>query len=298
MNFYQQFSILFFLLAFISCTKAPPQTIPNSILFLGHTYASPAALDKRIENLDYRHFDHIWLGGDICAQSDHYKSTLKYINDILEVDDPQNYWALGNHDILAGNYDWIQETTGKPDFYARYHKGMTVMVLNTNLEAPACDRLAQQADMFMHLTDTISASSHLIILSHYIIWNHVKGTPNLWHRANANNPYWQFRCDDKRSRFEDGMYQRLVEVQKRGVQVIFISGDYGQKEKSFQYQTATGIWFLASGIDHSNKYMPDSLKSSAKDKVLLFDHYPAERQLHWTFLDLDSLLASQSSWLN
>lgn len=278
----------------MGCAKSPHETIPNSILFLGHTYASDSTIDQRLEQLDLSGFEHIWLGGDICANTDRKKATLAYLSEYLSIEDPLNYWALGNHDVASDNYDWISKKTGKPDFYTREHKGMTVVVLNTNLVPPACEQMEAQADMFEQVCDTISESSHLIILSHYVIWNHVKGTPNLWKRANANNPYWEFRCGNKRSRFEDGMYDKLVEVQKRGVQVIFISGDYGQKEKSFQCKTKEDIWFLASGIDYTNKYIPDSLKNTAKDKVLALYHLPEQRSLHWTFLDLDSLLESQS----
>jgi hypothetical protein len=235
------------------------------------------------------------LGGDICGNSDKEYSTLEYINEVFKVDQPGNYWAVGNHDVLSGNYDWLEKITGRKDFYTTSHKGITVMVLNTQLKPSECKRLQSQYEMFQNVCDTINESSHLIILSHSVIWNHVEGMPNLWHRANANKPYWESRCEP-RSRFQHVLYKRLVEVQKRGIQVVFISGDYGQKEKQFQYRCKEGLWFIGSGIDRSNRYIPDSLKETSKDLILLLDHSPENRTLNWKFLDLDSLLDEQISF--
>ncbi len=287
-------TFLFFSLLLLAACKKDSKPIPNSILFLGHIYESHTKIDKRIERLNLDKYEHIWLGGDVCANSDKEYSILEYINETLKVDAPQNYWTLGNHDVLFNHYDWIEKITGKKEFYTKYHKGMTVMVMNTVLKDPECSRLEAQYEMFQQLCDTIQESSHLIVLSHYVIWNHVKNMPNLWRRANANNPTWESRCQAK-SRFEHVLYNRLVEVQKRGVQVVFISGDYGQKDKKFQFQCEEDIWFLASGLDRSNKHMPDSLQETAKDFILLLDHSPENRTLTWNFLDLDSLLDKQTT---
>ena len=284
--------ILFILLLFLNiaaCKNKQEPFIPNSVMFLGHTYTSDTTIDNRLEQLNLNQYEYIWLGGDICAKSDNKYATLEYINEVFKVDQPGNYWALGNHDVSSGNYDWIEEITGKKEFYTQNHNGMTVMVLNTSLKAPECDRLQSQYTMFENVCDTIQNSSHLIILSHHVIWNHVSGMPDLWHRANANYPYWESRCISK-SRFQHVLYSRLVEVQNRGVQVVFISGDYGQKDKFFQFQSKEGIWFLASGIDHSNRHFSDSLKEISKDRVLLLQHSPGNRTLNWKFLDLDSLI--------
>jgi hypothetical protein len=169
---------------------------------------------------------------------------------------------------------------------------MTVMVLNTNLYDPECERLEAQNTMFENVCDTITESSHLVLLSHHIIWNIVKDFPSLWEKANANKPFWESKCGEfETARFHDILYQQLVEVQEKGVQVVFISGDYGQKDKFFERESEDGIWFLASGIDQHNRHFPDSLKSVVKDKVLHLQHNPEERSLNWQFLDLDSLSA-------
>ncbi len=295
-QFYYKYKIVMFsaiLFCAISCKK---NDVParNSILFLSHIYKSKTRIDPRVEQLNLNKYEHIWLGGDICGDSDIKYSTLEYINKVLKVDQPGNYWALGNHDVEGENYDWLEKITGKKDFYTIYHKGLNVIVLNTNLEPPECERLKLQNDMFQNVCDTIQESSHLIILSHHVVWNHVKEMPSLWHRANANYPAWQSRCKPM-SRFDHVLYNRLVEVQKRGIQVIFISGDYGQKEKQFQFRCNEGVWFIGSGIDHSNRLMPDTLKNTAKDLILLLNHSPENRTLDWQFLDLDSLLEEQNS---
>ena len=153
---------------------------------------------------------------------------------------------------------------------------------------PNCERMQAQNEMFRKVCDTIQKSSHLVILSHNVVWDKASGLPSLNERANDNQPSWKILCDPY-SRFQDTLYSRLIEVRQRGVEVLFISGDYGQKEKSFEQQCNNGIWFIGSGIDRSNRYMPDSIKDTAKDKVLFLQHDVDARTLDWQFLDLDSL---------
>lgn len=276
-------------LFFGACQKENNQPIKQGILFLGHTYQSETEVDERLEKLDLKRYEHIWLGGDICGASDRKPSTSEYINTLFGINKAGNHWALGNHDIHDNNYHWIKEATGKPEFYAEYNDGLTVVVINTNLYAPDCDRLEEQYQMFKNVCDTISKSSHLIILGHHVVWNHVREIPNLWEQANGNKPFWEARCQPN-SRFEQVMYNELIKVQNRGVQVMILAGDFGQKAKSFQQKADSGILFFGSGIDRSNRYMPDSLKDSAKDLILFFHHDKVKRTLDWQFLDLDSLV--------
>ena len=240
--------------------------------------------------MDLSQYENIWLGGDICAQSSRKEETLDYIDGLFDVGKEGNHWALGNHDVTTKRYDWIKERTKRPDFYSEYNDGMTVMVLNANWYEPECEKLEEQYTMFENVCDTIQKSSHLVLLSHHIIWSDIEGMPSMWEKANANKPFWESKCGTpETSRFQDILYDQLVEVQKRGVQVVFISGDYGQKDKFFEEQTDDGVWFLASGIDRHNRHFSDSLKSIVKDKVLHLQHNSEERSLSWEFLDLDSL---------
>lgn len=256
----------------------------GGILFLGHTYGTNETIDARLEKINFKNYDHIWLGGDVCAESDHKRSTLEYLDSLFDLKSAGHYWALGNHDITYDHLDWIEETTGRNEFYTEHLNGMTVMVLNTNLYDPECDRMQEQFDMFDKVCDTIQASSHLVVLSHHVIWDTAPGLPSLNERANANKAFWQSRCEPN-SKFIHVLYDRLLKAQQRGVQVVFISGDYGQKEKEFQQQCDNGMWFIGSGIDQHNKYLPDT----ARDKILYLQHDAKNRTLDWEFLDLDSL---------
>ena len=257
----------------------------GGILFLGHTYGTNETIDARLEKINFNRYDHIWLGGDICAESDHKRSTLEYLDSLFNLKSAGHYWALGNHDITYDHLDWIEETTGRNEFNVEHLNGMTVMVLNTNLYDPECDRMEEQFDMFDKVCDTIQESSHLVVLSHHVMWDTAPGLPNMYGRANANKSFWQSRCEPD-SKFHHVLYDRLLKAQERGVQVVFISGDLGQKEKAFQQQCDNGMWFLGSGIDQSNKYMASD---TARDKILYLEHNPAARTLDWQFLDLDSL---------
>jgi hypothetical protein len=269
-----------------SCLSSSSTTISQkgSILYLGHIYGSDSTVDERIERLNLAEYEHIWLGGDVLGSSDKDINRLEYIDCLFDLKSKGHFWALGNHDISSNNYDWIEQITDRNEFYSEHLNGLTAIILNTTLEEPECNRLKEQCDMFMAVCDTIQASSHLVILSHHIIWDWADGIPSMNQRANANNSAWHCNCEPF-SKFIHIMYNKLIEVQERGIQVVFISGDYGQKDKAFQQQCDNDIWFIASGIDANNKYLPDS----TKDKVLLLQHDDINRTLDWEFLDLDSL---------
>lgn len=260
----------------------------NSIIFFGHIYHDDYSVDRRLEYFKSEYYDYIWLGGDICARTDDSSSTLDYLDSLFDLKAPGHSFAIGNHDVPNNNIALIEKYTGRNEFYTEYVNGMTLMTLNTNLYAPECDRMQEQFDMFKAVCDTIQASSHLVVLSHHIIWDRTDSMPSMAGKANANKGYWEVRCQPN-SMFQEVWYDMLVAVQQRGVQVLFIAGDYGQRDKAFQHQCPNGIWFLASGIDRFNKSLPQATQATAKDSILYLEHNPVLRTLEWEFLDLDSM---------
>ena len=298
------FAAVSFCFLFSNCKKEP---LTFQYLFLGHPYdwkSEGDRIDPRLEKLSLASFDQVWLGGDVCARLTEKPSTLVYLDSVFHFKKGNVHWAYGNHDLLYGNREWIEDRTGRPEFYAVSENGVCIAVINTQLfiyprvnpPADFCARLDAQFDFLKTLADTISAPSHLVLLHHYCLMTNGLSGGNLelgqfW---NFYEPNLQVACTG-RGTFEEKIYPLLKKVQQKGVRVILVGGDFGMRAKTFQYQTADGIWFLGSGINNSvgdPATAPEYVTNFDPDKILLFEHRPEERALDWKFIDLDSLLTS------
>ncbi|MEM7369183.1 MAG: metallophosphoesterase [Bacteroidota bacterium] len=273
-------------------TLAPEAVVieKKGILFLGHPYDTPTTVDPRIELLDLTQYEQIWLGGDICSETTKALSTVQYIDTLFDVSSPNTHWAVGNHDIRNGNLEWITDATQRKLFYSHSSNGMTILVLNSNLDRTECEEKEAQFQFIQQLTDTISESSHLFLLMHHIVWGKVEDGMDAISTANAGSSWMQFRCNNS-SKFEQIIYPLLQQVQARGVQVMVISGDGGQKKsKTYEYLTDDGIWFLISGINNVNIEDPVERAKLPPDRVLYLELDPESRRLRWEFPDLDLLV--------
>ena len=79
--------------------------------------------------------------------------------------------------------------------------------------------------------------------------------------------------------FYQEIYPHLVELQKKGTNVICVGGDLGDEIQHFEYQTEEGIYFLASGV----------LLNSKESKSILFRHDLDAQKLSWSFQKLNEL---------
>ncbi len=266
----------------------------EKMVFLGHTYDWTNTVDERLEYLAskkyFQDFDHIWLGGDMCSETTQESATLDYLNCLFDLSHPRTHWAVGNHDVRNGNHHFITNATQRPFSYTSLHGDLAVMVLNTNLYDPECTELDAQNNMIQNVCDTLEVASHLVVLSHHIIWGDADAgiqSINMWDRANANKPFWKSECAPN-TKFHQSLYPLFTAVQERGIQVVFIAGDYGQREKKFQYLSEKGIWFIASGIDDS--YVEHNGIPLPPDHILELQYDTFDANLSWKFADLDSLV--------
>lgn len=271
--------------------SAQPDTV--KYLFMGHIYQFYTAGDKvdsRVEQLDLSGYDGIWLGGDVCSEATLEYSTIEYLDGLFNLGHPNTHWALGNHDARNGNWQWIEEFTGRKTYYTSNYKGITYMVLNTNVTPYNCEMLNEQYRIITQLCDTIQHSSHLIFIVHHGIWYGVPGLPSPFTYAQSNLRNYCFSCDDINSTYINDIYPRLVEVQKRGVQVISILGDMGHKKVEFV--SDDGLIFLGTGLNRSKYKDPVERANAPKDWILEFKHVPEKRWLDWQFLDIDSIVGN------
>ncbi len=282
-------SIVLLLLGFLLFNSFKLHSQSNDTLryiFLGHIKEKRNGLDRvdqRLEQLDLSVYDRIWLGGDVTDESNSRYSTLKYIDSLFDVSNPLNHWAFGNHDLRNFNVEWLEEITNKPTYYHHSSNGIVTIVLNYSYTPSDCENLNKQFDLIKNVCDTISQSSHLIILSHYCPWNGAPGIPLPSAYAHSDIKAWIANCNDKPATFVDVIYPLLVNVKNKGVEVINILGDTGSSNKGQSMISSDGIYFIASGI---NKKSQDR---SGPDKVLIFKHHVPTRSLEWDFHILDSL---------
>ncbi|MBK8491012.1 MAG: metallophosphoesterase [Saprospirales bacterium] len=284
-------------LLFLSACQKPPQS--HSYLFLGHCYqwiGSGDRVDPRVAALPLAQYDQIWLGGDVCAKTTLQPEILQYLDSLFQFQRRNVHWTWGNHDVQYGHEDWIQATTGHPDFYAQWVDGILLVVLNTNLfqwpnacpPADFCRRMEAQYTMLQTLADTVSAASHVVMLHHYdLLTNELtQGEFDLDTVFNYYKPFLKVQCQPDTATFEKAIYPLLMQIRKKGIEVILVGGDLGQRAKSFEFQTADRIWFLGSGINNSADpaRAPAYVTNFEPDQVLVFEHDPVARTLEWKFI--------------
>jgi len=263
-------------------------------IFLGHTYHwySNDRIDFRIQSLDLKDYEMVLLGGDICSESSRSDTSLLHIDSIFNISNPKVLWAIGNHDLRNGNLALIEKYTKRKSYYAKSINGLTFLVLNTNFEHSNLsteqkeDEYKNQLQLISNLSDTITKSSHLIVLSHNVVWKDLDSTSRTF--ANVSKPY-SFSADSSISFITD-IYPNLIKIQKKNIDVIWIAGDIGKWSKNYSFKSVDGIQFLASGINNTMFLKnPDKHPNPPKDKVLIFNYDKENKKLYWNFVDLNFL---------
>lgn len=271
-------------------------------LFLGHIYdwsvAAGDRVDKRIEMLNLQAYDGHWLGGDVCANTMLNPQTIKYLNSLFDLKNPNTHFVLGNHEYRDHNLGVYFEATGRPDFYSMQFKGLMVSVLNTNINSSQCEYLNAQYRMLETVTDTLESATHYVMLMHHQIFRDITGVENF--KSNGVCQYYSMNCDQADSYFHSTIYPKLVDLETRGIEVVVIVGDTGW-DKGSEMESAEGITFLASGINNSyyKSKAPEELKKLKKDMVLEISYQPKQDVLDWQFKELNKLAGiSIDEWIN
>jgi len=288
--------LIFIAFLIVSCTKDEPdeivpipKNINNSYIFMGHTYASNITIDERLESFDFTPYEQIWLGGDVCAETTKDFNTLIYLDGIFDLGNANTHWTLGNHDIRNGNIDWIVYVTKKKTFHVQYFNNITLLVLNTNLSYGGiidCENINAQFKLINEVCDTIQKSSHLIVLTHNVVWADIDDNMMVEEYANTVNSSTLFRCSPDQN-FKESVFPLFENVMRKEIQVIFIAGDFGQNATSYEFITEIGMVFLGSGIASDVPYNEQFPTWGLPDKVLVLDHDTLNRDISWQFLDLD-----------
>ncbi len=264
-----------------ACNNSEDKTSSNKkdtiqYLFLAHTRTeqNPEVI-KNIQDIDFSRYQMLWLGGDLAQLSSENQNTLNYLDQVFDLKNKNTFWALGNHDYTS--ISLIKQTIQKPRYYAQYKNGITVMVLDT--QDSLCHITGEQFRLFNNTIDTLSKSSHLVLLHHKLIW--LYGNEELENKANelSNAPIDSCSYCINPNNFYQDIYPRLIELKKKGIEVVCVGGDIGFKTQKFEHTTPEDIHFLASGMSFN----------AEQNYGLVFKHDPGDRTLKWEFKSLDEL---------
>jgi len=262
-----------------SCYQAESKDTVNYI-HIAHTRIFDTinqVLDPRFEKIDYEKFDMVLLGGDLCEESSIEYSTLEYLDGYLDLDSPNTLWALGNHD--NANLDYVERATGRKHFYSYHHNGITYIVLYTQeKEDWICTITGKQLETIKNVTDTISESSHLVLMTHKLIW--IKDHPELKEHQGKEAYDWSCNYKIHKNGWQSEILPMLRTVREKGIEVIALAGDIGNNVHEFEEQTSDGIYYLASGSNPNNK----------NAKFLQFKHDLITKELRWEFIHLENFL--------
>tara|TARA_Y100000385_G_C13071501_1_gene629281 strand:+ start:1058 stop:1885 length:828 start_codon:yes stop_codon:yes gene_type:complete len=255
--------------------------------YAGHCYQPNTIgnkVDFRLEQLDYSQYSGVWLGGDVCSEALVEYATVQYIDELFDLNNPETHWALGNHDARNGNWEYITEFTNRKTYYSYSSNKFTRIILNTNIVPTNCESMDDQYSMILDVCDTIQESAYLLLIMHHGLWYDVPGLPSPVNYSHSNLKYWNSNCKDVNSNFINSIYPLLVDVQNRGIQVVCLMGDVGEKTNRFQMKSDDDIWFIGSGLYHNE----------ADNNVVIFNYNVSELNLSWKFHNLDSLLMEKS----
>lgn len=245
------FFVCLCLIVFNSCRhdnsleKAPKEEF--DFLFLSHTYVRGGThmdIDPLIKEIDFNDYDLLMLGGDLLEHTTQYADTFEWVNSIFKLDQPKTLWALGNHDY--DNVQSIRDKIGGPQYFAKYFKGITFLVLDT--QDSLSNFRADQLELIKNVTDTILESSHLIVLMHKLVWMVDGGLLETMVDSVCNGGLGTcFYCNNPNNFYSD-VYPRLVAVKNRGIGVLCLGGDIGLSVQKYEHVSNEGIRFAATGL--------------------------------------------------
>ncbi len=264
----------FLLLTILSCTKVDPVVnTSNEIrkyIHISHTAMEDnSMIHPKSVNIDYTDFDITLLGGDLAHLSSHNNQSMDLINSIFDIGSESTHWSLGNHDY--SNPALIESYTKRPSYYTHHENGITFVILDTQKDS--CRIRDDQLIMVENVIDTISNSSHLIVLTHKLIW--MPSHPILDDQITSvsNGQFGDFHYSLYENNFYMDVYPKLVSASNKGIEVICVAGDIGKHTNEFDFKTEEGIQYLASGLNYL----------SSDDQYLIFDHNITTGILTWEF---------------
>jgi len=255
-----------------------PILVEKSYIHLSHTrYFNNDNIDSDISKIPLNDYDLIMLGGDMMDLTSVDNFTMDLVDDLYDLGAPTTLWTLGNHDYT--NTALVSDYTGRDSYYTYHQDGITYLVLDSQLDTSKI--INGQLDLVQSVLDTISESSHLIILTHHLIWLADDGELATMADSISNAPLSDCWYCIQPNNFYTDIYPQLIEIENKGIDVICIGGDIGNRANEYQHLTLDGIQYLASGIFYPKK---------EENQILRFEHEVTSGLLTWEFLLVKDLI--------
>ncbi|MCH2230865.1 MAG: metallophosphoesterase [Crocinitomicaceae bacterium] len=259
------------ILALTSCAKDKvPEDIIKDYIHISHTRMNNNSdINSISKNINYLNYDLTLLGGDLAFETSADNTIMELIESTFRISSPKTLWSLGNHDYTDTSL--IKDYTNRKPFYSFFHNDITFLVLDTQQDN--CSIIDEQLELFNNVVDTISNSSHLILLTHKLLWmvDHPILHDQIPHVSNGHlEPYSHSLFPNN---FYTTIYPRLKELRSRNIEVLCLAGDLGLFTNKFEYKTADGIIYLASGLE----------SGTINEKYLILHHNISQRELSWEY---------------
>jgi len=232
-------------------------------------------VDPEVERLDFDMYDMLWLGGDLAVATSEDDRTMMLLNSIFDLGSTNTLWSLGNHDYADPMK--VRDYTHRPTYYSKHSNGVTIVVLDT--EKNVGKIVGHQKEFLFGILDTITQSSHLVLLHHKLVWMYDNPDLESLIPEVSNGPVGDCSYCLSPNNFNQDIYPKLVELTEQGLQVICVGGDIGNVVQEYQHVTPEGITLLASGIKSNDE----------GNKALLFHHDIEDQSLSWEFKLLTDL---------
>jgi len=252
----------------------------NHYIHLAHTRQKDTISQKvhpRVEKMNFRKFDMILLGGDLTEESSKEMSTLDYLDNLFDLGNRNTLWAIGNHDNEC--LECVKEYT-KRDYSFYYKKdGILFVVLCADEKLDWKNHfVGRHLALYNKALEQVDESiSHLVVMTHNLSW--LVGNPDLKKHVGKKFYDWSTNYRITASNWRKELQPQLLEVKKKGVEVICLAGDIGNNIDYFEEIDRDGIVYLASGL---------SVTRPASSKYLVFTHDKKNKTLTWKFHHLDT----------
>lgn len=250
----------------------PTPALQDSLQFLhvAHTRMnSNGEFNEPLTQVDFSKYDVLLLGGDLASNTSIDSRPMDSLDHVFDFASENTLWALGNHDY--DDLDLVKEYTGRPPFYTYTKEKVTFLVLDT--QDSMSNFVGEQLEMIKNVVDTLSYSTHLVLLHHKLIWMYgnaeLESEISMVSNGQAGECFW---CINPNNFYPD-VYPLLLDVEEQGIEVLCIGGDLGFYSKTFQYETPEGIDFLGAGMNLGDEENP----------VLLLKYDFTTSQLDWMF---------------
>ena len=294
MNYSKFIYILLLSALFFSCSVNKDK----KYVFIGHAYQrdNQDKIDWRIEELNTYNYDAILLGGDLLVETTKKKRYVNYLDSLFDLKSNKTLWSLGNHDCRNGNFKFINELSNKPSYYSTHFNGITFYVFNSNFGSHQkagernCKEIEIQLNDLTNITDTIERSRYFIWMTHGACWGELD--TSLYTKSNyEQSDNFYYKCNDKKSTYAKVLHPLLKQIQRKGIQVIVLSGDFGQKAKKYEWEDENGIVYLGSGIsnsilDHKAALQKYKYVKDTSGEYLLEFYHDNMNTLTWEFLPM------------